>query len=127
MVRELKITISVNEQEKKLIRANAKLNKYKSMAGFMRDRALEIDLSNKGHLAILMTWLSSHMGDFTKDKALDWTRKKAEIKSRLTSELFGMNKVQKDAYMTKLEKTLDTALEIKEELDNILGKYYIES
>lgn len=127
MVRELKISIPVNEQEKKLIKANAKLNRYKSMAGFMRDRALETDLSNKGHLAILMTYLSSHIGDFTKDKALDWTRKKSEIKSRLTSELFGMNKVQKNVYMTKLERTLDTALEIKAELDNILGKYYIES
>ena len=79
MVRELKISVPVTEQEKLLIKANAKLNRYKSVAGFLRDRALETDLSNKGHLAILMTWLSSHIGDFSKDKTLNWTRRKSEI------------------------------------------------
>ena len=48
------------------------------------------------------------------------------MKHRLSSELSGMNKGQREAYLGKMEKTLDNALEIKKELDNILGKYFIE-
>ncbi len=126
MVRETKISVPVTDQEKRLIRANAELNMYGSMAAFLRDRALETDISNKALLAIILTYLSSHIKDLSRDKNLDWTRRKADMKHKLSTELAGLNKKQREAYLGKVEKTLDNALEIKKELDNILGKYFIE-
>lgn len=64
MVRETQIGVPVTEQEKLLIKNNAKLQRYSSVAAFMRDKALETDISNKATLAIVLTYLSSHIKDF---------------------------------------------------------------
>lgn len=126
MTRDQQIGIPVNKKEKKLIQANAKLNKYVSVAAFLRDRGLDIDISNKASLAIILTYLSSHMKNLSKDGALNWTKRKNDIKKRLAPELIGMNKVQRDKYLDKLEHVLDNAKEIQNELAEILAARYIE-
>ena len=125
-LRDQQIGIPVNKKEKKLIQANAKLNKYASVAAFLRDRGLDIDISNKASLAIILTYLSSHMKNLSKDGALNWTKRKNDIKKRLAPELIGMNKIQREKYLDKLENVLDNAKEIQNELAEILAARYIE-
>lgn len=126
MTRDQQIGIPVNKKEKKLIQANAKLNKYSSVAAFLRDRGLDIDISNKASLAIILTYLSSHMKDLSQDGALNWTKRKNDIKHKLAPELIGMNKFQRGKYLDKLEHTLDAAKEIQNELADILAARFIE-
>ena len=126
MVREYAITIPVTEQERKLIKNNAKLHGYSSTAAFLRDRALDNDISNKASLAVLMTWLSSKLGDFNSDKNLDWTRKKTNMKKQLSSDLAGMDKDKREVYLSNLDEKIDHALEVKGELESILERYFIE-
>jgi len=100
---------------------------YGSMAAFLRDRALGTDISNKGVLAIILSYLSFHMRDLSsKDKNLDWTKRKEGMKKHLSIELSGLDKKKRAEYLGKLEETLDNALEIKKELEEILSKRFIE-
>lgn len=73
-----------------------------------------------------MTWLSSKLGDFKKDKSLDWSRKKQQIKGRIKSELFGMPKKQQEVYLDKVGTMIDNAAEVKKELEGILSRFYVE-
>lgn len=126
MKRKQQIGIPVNKKEKQLIKTNATLHNYKSVAGFLRDRGLETDISNKACLAIMLTYLSSHMKNLSPDAALDWTKKKESIKSKFRVELAGMSKEKRELYLQKLEDTLENTKAIKEELENILSGRFIE-
>lgn len=109
-----------------MIRSNATIHKYSSLAGFMRDKALEIDMSNRAVLAIILSYLSFHRGEFKGDKSLDWTKRKKDIKRGLRLDLSGLDKEKRKNYMDKVEETINTALKVKKDLDAILSKYYIE-
>jgi len=124
--RKLQIGIPVNKKEKKLIKTNAGLHNYKSVAAFLRDKGLETDISNKASLAIMLTYLSSHMKNLSPDAALDWTKQKNNIKNKFRVELAGMPKEKRELYLEKLESTLENTKAIKEELEGILSGRFIE-
>jgi len=124
--RKLQIGIPVNKKEKKLIKTNAGLHNYKSVAGFLRDRGLETDISNKACLAIMLTYLSSNMKNISPDSSLDWIKKKDTIKNKFRVELAGLSAEKRELYLEKLEATLENTKAIKEELESILSGRFIE-
>ncbi len=75
-LRKEKLEVYVSKQEKRIIRKNSLLQEYKSVSAFLRDKGLDTDISNKGFLVILLTYLNIHLQDFSPDKALEWIRKK---------------------------------------------------
>jgi len=126
MKRKHQISIAVNKKEKQLIQSNAQLHKYKSVSGFLRDKGLETDISNKAALAITLAYLSSHMKDISQDAALDWTKRKNDIKQKHLIELEGMSQEQRKKYMNKLEVVLNYNKAIQKELEEILTSRFIE-
>jgi len=124
--RKSQISIAVNKTEKQLIQTNAKLHKYHSVSGFLRDRGLETDISNKASLAIILSYLSSHMKDISQDGALNWITRKKNIKQKHLVELADMKPEQRQKYMEKLETVLNHNKAIQKELEEILSARFIE-
>lgn len=124
--RKYQIGIPVNKKEKDLIKANAKLNKYKSMASFLRDRGLETDISNKACLAIMMSWLSFHMKDLSQDASLNWINRKEKILNSVRPELADMKPKTRTKYLNKLSSVLDHSKKMQSELEELLKGRLIE-
>lgn len=124
MVREDKFEVYVSEQEKRIIKNNAKLHNYKSVSGFLRELGLGHDISNKSLLAIILTYLSIHLQNYSPDQALDWVRKKQwdGIRMDAISKFSEMSQDQYEKTLAKLEETISEAVEMKEELRKLLAK-----
>lgn len=120
MQRNYRYDVYLSSQEKRIIEKNAALNNYKSVSAFLRDMGLSTDISNKTVLTVLLTYFKIHLQNYSPDKALDWTKQKTIIKKRLSAELAGYDKPQREKYLKKIEETVDHALEIKKELEDIL-------
>jgi hypothetical protein len=124
MVRENSISVYLSNREKNIIRKNAKLHGYKGTSTFLRDCGLNTDISNKGLLAIVLTYLSIHLQNYSPDKALKWTVNKAkdDFKMSAMTKFAGMPKDKYEATLIKLEETITYATELKEELSELLKK-----
>lgn len=120
MLRNHRYDVYLSSQEKRIIEKNAALNNYKSVSAYLRDMGLCTDISNKSLLIILLTYFKIHFQNHSPDKALNWSRQKTIIKTRLSVELAGYNKAKREKYLKKIEETVDQALEIKKELEEIL-------
>ncbi len=121
MVRDKSIRIYVTEKEKQIIRKNALLHDYKTVASFLRDLGLNIDLSqeqNSTFLAILMGYLEK----YSPDNALKWVRKKQKnmLKMNTLIKFAGMSKEQYEGTLNKLDETINNATNLKDELKKLL-------
>ena len=124
MVRTNSVSVYLNDREKRIIEHNAKLHGYKGISTFLRDCGLNTDISNKGLLAIILTYLSSNLENFSTDKALDWTRTKIkdDIRMGAMTKFAGMPKDKYEKTLIKLEETITQATELKKELSELLAK-----
>lgn len=119
----------VSKEERHLIKANAKLNKYKSTAAFLRERGLETDISNKAVVAILQAWLSFKFNNNevnVGDKTLDWARARKKLRSGVRADMYGMDKEQREQYLEKFDKILESQSQIQTELKDLLKRFYVE-
>ena len=124
MVRENNISVYLSDQEKRIISKNAKLHGYKGISTFLRDLGLNTDISNKGLLAILLTYLRVKIENYSPDKALNWTvtKIKDDIRISAMTKFAGMPKDKYEATLVKLEETITQATELKKELSELLAK-----
>lgn len=126
-LRDEKFDVYVTEQEKRIIRNNAKLQEYKSISAFLRDKGLDSDISNKTMLAILLTYLNIHLQNFSPDQALNWVRKRSMngIKMDAMTKFSEMSKDKYEKTLLKLEETITIASEMRKELKELLAKRLI--
>lgn len=124
MVRENNISVYLSDQEKRIITQNAKLHGYKGISTFLRDKGLNVDISNKGLLAIILSYLSLKLENYSPDKALNWIKTKAQDDIRMSAmtKFAGMPKDKYEATLLKLEETITQATELKKELSELLAK-----
>lgn len=124
MVRENSVSVYLSNREKNIIKKNAKLHGYKGISTFLRDCGLNTDISNKGLLTILLTYLSIHLQNYSPDKALEWTVNKAkdDIRIGAMTKFAGMPRDKYEATLIKLEETITHATELKKELRILLEK-----
>lgn len=123
-LRKEKLEVYVSKQEKRIIRKNSLLQEYKSVSAFLRDKGLDTDISNKGFLVILLTYLNIHLQDFSPDKALEWIRKKQwdGIRMGAMTKFSEMSKDKYEKTLVKLEETITIASEMRKELRELLSK-----
>ncbi len=124
MVRENNISVYLNNREKRIIEKNAKLHGYRGVSTFLRDCGLNVDISNKGLLAILLVYLKTNLENYSPDKSLNWTRTKIkdDIRIGAMTKFAGMPKDKYEATLIKLEETISQATELKKELSELLVK-----
>ncbi len=124
MVRENNISVYLNDQEKRIISKNAKLHGYKGISTFLRDCGLNVDISNKGLLSILLVYLKVNLENYSPDKALNWvvTKAKDDVRMSAMTKFAGMPKDKYEATLLKLEETISQATELKKELSELLAK-----
>lgn len=128
-MRDEKFEVYVSKQEKRIIRKNSLLQDYKSVSAFLRDKGLDTDISNKGLLAILLTYLNIHLQDFSPDKALEWVRKKQwdGIRTGAMTKFSEMSKDKYEKTLLKLEETITIASEMRKELRILLAKRNLQT